>query len=291
MVGAYHFDKVEGAPINSVERRIAERFPHPDYNDRRISNDFLILKLDEPVYDLPTIQWNKDEMYPSDYEPVTVIGFGGTEPRADLFGEGGGGGGLEYMYGMAEFGSAAEFPQQQPRMGGDIALREVEVEVIPSDLCNSREMYSGYLDTDIMMCAGFAEGGKDACYGDSGGPLFTKSANGEYMQVGVVSFGAGCAREMRPGVYARISAVQDWIEETIGQNSPTNRSSSAPSSAPSQSAVPSSTPSEVPSYQPSSAPTLSLQPSPAPVPTESPTPPILWNPEALGISIDYKLWP
>lgn len=65
--------------------------------------------------------------------------------------------------------------------------------------------------TDRMMCAGYDKGGKDTCQGDSGGPLVQGN-----KQVGVVSWGKGCALEGYPGVYARVAAVRDWIRQTAG---------------------------------------------------------------------------
>jgi secreted trypsin-like serine protease len=56
---------------------------------------------------------------------------------------------------------------------------------------------------DLMVCAG-AEN-LDACFGDSGGPLFVR-AEGRPRQIGVVSFGLGCAAKRFPGVYTEVSA-------------------------------------------------------------------------------------
>jgi trypsin len=63
--------------------------------------------------------------------------------------------------------------------------------------------YDPYIDGG-MVCA--AATGKDACQGDSGGPLFVGS-----VQVGIVSFGNGCAIKGYPSVYARVDAYLSWI--------------------------------------------------------------------------------
>jgi secreted trypsin-like serine protease len=66
-----------------------------------------------------------------------------------------------------------------------------------------------------MMCAGSREGGIDACQGDSGGPLVKRAESGPVL-VGVVSFGEGCARKLKYGVYTRISHYRSWIERVVG---------------------------------------------------------------------------
>ena len=77
------------------------------------------------------------------------------------------------------------------------------------------ESYTSGID-DTMLCAGLAEGGKDSCQGDSGGPLFVTTADGKYLQVGVVSWGYGCGLPDVRGVYARLGQFKDWIEQNMG---------------------------------------------------------------------------
>ena len=95
--------------------------------------------------------------------------------------------------------------------GGGIAdkLMQVEVPYVTNEVCNSSEAYNGGVQ-DTEMCAGFKQGGKDSCQGDSGGPLVIEQ-NGEFIQVGVVSWGEGCALADKYGVYANVASLNDWI--------------------------------------------------------------------------------
>lgn len=69
-----------------------------------------------------------------------------------------------------------------------------------------------------MVCAGV--GGRDSCQGDSGGPLFIDDpATRTAVQVGVVSWGKGCAQVGKPGVYAKLSAPEifEFVAQFTGQ--------------------------------------------------------------------------
>ncbi|WP_331452336.1 S1 family peptidase [Streptomyces sp. SS162] len=62
------------------------------------------------------------------------------------------------------------------------------------------------------MCAGYTSGGTDTCQGDSGGPMFRRDAAGAWIQVGIVSWGYGCARPNYPGVYTEVSTFASAIK-------------------------------------------------------------------------------
>ena len=68
-------------------------------------------------------------------------------------------------------------------------LQEVEVRTIASDTCARKDWYGDRYRPEMMICAGYAEGGKGACDGDSGGPLVCRAPSDDrYKLIGVVSW-------------------------------------------------------------------------------------------------------
>lgn len=57
----------------------------------------------------------------------------------------------------------------------------------------------------------------DACQGDSGGPLVCEEKTTWYL-VGAVSWGIGCARDNAFGVYADLTVLGSWVQNTIKSN-------------------------------------------------------------------------
>ena len=66
-----------------------------------------------------------------------------------------------------------------------------------------------------QICAGFEEGGKDSCSGDSGGPFACPDIAGIYVLAGVVSWGYGCAQPQQYGVYTGVSYYLDFVQRGV----------------------------------------------------------------------------
>jgi secreted trypsin-like serine protease len=130
---------------------------------------------------------------PSTKTPARVVGAGGASLWAPAT-----------MEAIVGFGTTSE--------GGDVAdtLQEAQVPVTTDAYCAGA--YDDF-DASTMVCAGFPEGGVDTCQGDSGGPMFGRDAAGVLKVVGATSFGEGCARPGKPGVYARVgdTELREWI--------------------------------------------------------------------------------
>jgi secreted trypsin-like serine protease len=166
--------------------------PHPNYDVTTMDHDFMLIFLDGTVtHDVEFVKLDSsidlsNEMLETNSTQLTVVGWGVKDTNA-------------------AFASSNE-------------LMEVDVNLISNEECEQssgiingeEDNYNGKI-FDSVMCA--KDFGKDSCYGDSGGPLVLKSNQGTDVQVGVVSWGHGCALKDFPGVYSRVSSTYDWIRE------------------------------------------------------------------------------
>ncbi len=158
---------------------------HPNWNSKTMDYDFALVKLDKK----------------SSYTPINLNNIPHITEKEGI------------TYTVAGWGTTSE--------NGQISntLMKVDVPFVRRDVCQKAYEENKINITQSMLCAGFEQGGKDSCQGDSGGPLIytTKSSKKHYL-VGVVSWGIGCARPHKYGVYSRVSEVLKWIEETIKSN-------------------------------------------------------------------------
>ncbi|CAG7647036.1 unnamed protein product, partial [Allacma fusca] len=168
--------------------RITHIFLHPQYKDVGFINDVSLLRLEHEVnftdFVRPVCLPGRDTKI-RDGRMCTVVGWG------QLF----------------EVGRV--FPD---------TLQEVQLPLISTGECRKRTLFLPlYKLTDEMFCAGFDRGGRDACLGDSGGPLMCSETDGRWSLYGVTSNGYGCARANRPGVYTKVASYLDWIYDKMSQ--------------------------------------------------------------------------
>ncbi|CAB1433875.1 unnamed protein product [Pleuronectes platessa] len=166
----------------TVRRNIKRIIAHEDYNPMTYNNDIALMELDEDV----TLNQN--------IWPICL-----PSPTHDFPG-----GQVAWITGWGA-----------TREGGSVALvlQKAEVRIINGTVCKnlmSDEVSAG------MLCAGVLKGGVDACQGDSGGPLSVTGPSGRVFLAGLVSWGDGCARRNKPGVYTRITRYRGWIKEQSG---------------------------------------------------------------------------
>lgn len=166
--------------------------PHTDYNASAINNDIALLELERAV-EYPTVGLVGSHAVIPEGTLATAIGWGNT---SDV---------LERPLFLDE-------------------LQQVTLPIVSNETCTAAAEALGYYSVISAgeMCAGLAEGGKDVCFGDSGGPLLIAGSDG-LKQVGITSWGWSdhCAQPNIYSVYTRVSAYADFIEWYVcGGDSP-----------------------------------------------------------------------
>ena len=192
-------------------RQPAHVFVHPDYVDATQDNDLALIQLNSPA----TINQR--------VSPITLV----TSPEDDALAQ------VGTLATVAGWGS-----MQENGLEAKI-LQKVAVPIVSNQTCS--QSYPEAI-TDNMLCAGYAEGGKDACQGDSGGALIVPDGNDGWKQAGIVSFGKGCAEPLYYGVYTRVSRYTDWIAGYIGVTTATPTAIPSATNPPVQTLTPTATP-------------------------------------------------
>lgn len=183
-VGSYDLMSEDGEVI-PMKRQVQ----HPQYDEETTDYDFMVTFLDRATTrDVDLVVLNNDASYPDVGDIATVVGWGDTVASEEV-----------------------------TRLSN--VLMEVDVKVISNNKCKTsgsdKMNYRGHI-TKNMLCA--EADLKDSCQGDSGGPLLLPKGRG-VVQIGIVSWGVGCANNDFPGVYARVNRAYDWIEEEVCKGS------------------------------------------------------------------------
>ncbi|RLU22998.1 hypothetical protein DMN91_005276 [Ooceraea biroi] len=184
-IGEHDLTIKEGTEL---ELRIDSVTIHPKYDADTVDNDVALLRLPNAL----TMSASRGiACLPSPKQPIpmnqfcTIIGWGKSSVTDDF--------------------------------GTDV-LHEARVPIVSTEIC--REVYVEYKITDNMFCAGYRRGKMDSCAGDSGGPLLCRDyqkPDQPWTIFGITSFGEGCGKRGKFGIYAKLSNYVNWITRVMKQ--------------------------------------------------------------------------
>lgn len=211
LVGVNDLDDEDGRRIDVTAIHM-----HGAYDPETLENDIAVLRLDSPA-GVDTIRLSDRKRSAAIATPgkmATAIGWGLLRPIRCKPGSKAGarsctpaGGGRGHFV-DALTGGPVDLGEVRTSL-----LRQVELPLVDEETC--RRVYPGAPIDHRTLCAGLRVGGKSSCQGDSGGPLMVNDGQG-WVQVGIVSWGATCAKPGTYGVYARVGAFAGWLESTTG---------------------------------------------------------------------------
>jgi secreted trypsin-like serine protease len=177
-INAYQpFEENAGYPFHFS--RVQSYMTHVNFNKGNPSdNDVAVISLQVPVdtSKYAPIRLADSSLPMQDGDTVSVLGFGQESEKAKTMSD---------------------------------TLQMVEMPFV--SLASCKAFYVNGLVQEDMVCGGLVSGGgRDACYGDSGGPMLVTKGGKKY-QIGVVSWGSGCGH--KPGVYASVRYHFEWIQK------------------------------------------------------------------------------
>ncbi|XP_053304494.1 chymotrypsinogen A-like [Spea bombifrons] len=175
------YDRSSSAePIQT--KTIARVFRHPNYNSYSITNDITLLKLSSAA------------TFNTRVSPVCVAA------SADAFN----GGERCVTTGWGYIDASSRLTPSK--------LQQVALPLLNNTDC---QRYWGSKILSTMICAGAS--GASSCMGDSGGPLVCQR-NGAWTLAGIVSWGSSSCSTSSPGVYARVTVLRAWMDQTVAAN-------------------------------------------------------------------------
>nr|DBA29547.1 TPA: hypothetical protein GDO54_009769 [Pyxicephalus adspersus] len=157
-------------------------FRHPSYSSLTTANDITLIKLSSPA------------TFNTRVSPVCLAG------SSDVFN-----GGERCV--TTGWGYVSASTQNTPSK-----LQQVALPLLSNTEC---QRYWGSRMQSTMICAGAS--GASSCMGDSGGPLVCQR-NGAWTLAGIVSWGSSTCSTASPGVYARVTALRSWVDQTVAAN-------------------------------------------------------------------------
>ena len=161
---------------------VAQVIVHPGYNDSTSANDAALLRLTQSV--------------PAGVSPIRLAGAGDDGLEAS---------GTPVI--VAGWGSELPLVGLVPPLG--TTMKETNLRVVDDATCTQDN------DAATQVCA--EELLADSCQGDSGGPLFANTSGGR-VQIGIVSYGIGCAIPLFTGVYSEVNSasIRSFISANAG---------------------------------------------------------------------------
>jgi secreted trypsin-like serine protease len=181
---------------------------NPDYlqNGSKSTADIALIKLKTPIADAKPIEVANPEVNKKLLTPgatVTVTGWGAVWDPEDK----------NVLAMLSQLTSGADLGD---KISYPLKLHQVEIQVLDNESCKTMFQGSDVKVVDSDICALQPGSRKNACYGDSGGPLMASPKPRTFVQVGIVS--RGCGNMDLPNIYTRVSSFSDWIGTTMAGN-------------------------------------------------------------------------
>ena len=178
---------------------------NPDYLAKGANSnaDIALIKLKDPIADAQPIEIADAALTKKLLTPgatVTVTGWGAVWDPEDK----------NVLAMLSQLTSGADLGD---KLNYPLKLHQVEIQVMDNDSCKTLFQGSKVEIVESSICALQPGSRKNACYGDSGGPLMASPKPRTFVQVGIVS--RGCGNMDLPNIYTRVASFSDWIASTM----------------------------------------------------------------------------